>query len=905
MSNCQTLMEYIKNNTKYHIINNKITLNNNVIEFFPQQNKYSINTNLLGNDHKRIFDLSKLENHSAVMLLLKLFDKGYSASNIYLEKCWAVGRDKSGYLDVMIKNLDNNDILMIDVKTSYEFDTNYSNPEKKGKMNQIISYAMQEQTTKVISFYAYDFSDKSDKFNNIFCDEIRLEAANADDFYDRWNKIFTHEDFITNNPIFSINRQIKKKSNLRPIQGHETKNLFNQFLTILRLNSISDKPNAFMKMINLFLCKIADEITEDTDYQIIDSHNNSHVVNGLKFQFVDGLDTPESFMKRLNELYKIGMDRYLQKEVIEYSDEELSSLLNGAKTAAIMKVFDDLRLKREHNFAFIEVYNDETFLENFEVVRDIVRLLENYQFKYKTKYQFLGDFFESLLNTSLKQEAGQFFTPYPIVDYMIKSLSFDKFIEKKIINNDADFIPSIIDYACGAGHFLISAMSEIQNEISNKQESDFRTSAQKNNFKKYINSEYSWVNREKIVGIEKDYRLAKTTKIATFLNGDGEAVIISGDGINKFQAREYDNTPLYSSKSKIDKFDFVVSNPPYSVDGFMKAFRKNKIDKTSGTFSLLTTDLNDKDSTIEIYFVERAYQLLKDNGYAALILPQSILSQDKYAMLRKFILEKFVIKSMLLTADITFSGTTTSPVILFMQKQKPNNLDYNVLINMSPKYLNPNASKLKRKEEMFLGYSFSSNRAKTGIAVKEHSDIIDSITPNTKQFIFEGTAANLSDNSKIVKLSDILLNSSEENIGDIYPKYECSQDKVPLSNFCKINNRKISDFGTPPTKYLEIGELSDQVSHKKLKTTRFCKKGDILISSLTPTAKRIVIAKEDSMLSTAIYVLSEFANDTIRNDVLNRLKLPETLKQMNSMLDGFKITYAKISDENLYNNVLI
>ena len=29
--------------------------------------------------------------------------------------------------------------------------------------------------------------------------------------------------------------------------------------------------------------------------------------------------------------------------------------------------------------------------------------------------------------------------------------------------------------------------------------------------------------REYIYGIEKDYRLAKTTKISTFLNGDGDA----------------------------------------------------------------------------------------------------------------------------------------------------------------------------------------------------------------------------------------------------------------------------------------------------------------------------------------------------------------------------------------------
>ncbi|MDR0971247.1 MAG: N-6 DNA methylase [Bacteroidales bacterium] len=810
----------------------------------------------------------------------------------------------------MIKNPNNNDIIMFEVKTKDEFYKNYSISEKKTKINQLISYAMYEQNTKIASFFTYDFDNNTPLFNNIFCDEIRVNATNSDDFYDRWNKVFLHNNFIQENPVFNIFRPIKKKDNLKPIQQGEEKILFKQFLTVLRLNSISDKPYAFMKMINLFLCKIADEITEDTEYQIVDTTNNTHDVKGLKFQFVDGLDTPESFMKRLNELYKIGMLKYLNKDIIEYTDSDLTKILNDSKTNQIMNVFDDLRLKREHNFAFIEVYDNNTFLENFFVVKDIVRLLENYQFKYKTRYQFLGDFFENLLNTSLKQEAGQFFTPIPIVDYMVKSLSIENFIDYKIKQNEEDFLPNIIDYACGAGHFLISVMCEIQDILKNKNISNFKTTKQKENYKQFTESEFSWVADDKIMGIEKDYRLSKTTKIASFLNGDGKATIISGDGINKFSAKEYQNTILFSNSNKIEKFDYVISNPPYSVDGFMQAFRKNEIDKNSNDFSLLTTELNDKDSTIEIYFVERAWQLLKEKGYAVLVLPQSILSQDKYVKLREFIFKHFIIKSMLLTADITFSGTTTSPVILFLQKQKVNNLDYDVLINMSPKYLTPTASKLKRIEENFLGYSFSESRGKNcGTTIKNNSIIINIITPNTKQFLENNTISTPTEYSKIVKLKDIILNKTNDYAGNIYPKYEIQNNKKALNQYCKINEYTEEYFTqkniTLPTTYIEIGEMETQIPNKHKKTKRFCLKGDILISSLTPTSKKIVIAKDNFMLSTAIFVLSDFESDIVRDEVLNKLKLPENLKQMNSMLDGFKITYAKISDKNLFNNVMI
>ena len=71
----------------------------------------------------------------------------------------------------------------------------------------------------------------------------------------------------------------------------------------------------------------------------------------------------------------------------------------------------------------------------------------------------------------------------------------------------------------------------------------------------------------------------------------------------------------------------MISNTPYSIDGFMQSFKKHKIDTTSKTFSLLSKELTDKNTDIETYFVERAWQLLKKEGVASIILPQSVLAQ--------------------------------------------------------------------------------------------------------------------------------------------------------------------------------------------------------------------------------------------------------------------------------------
>lgn len=881
-----------------------LEINDTKIVFDLDNKKFKVDG--LSVEHERILDLTKQENHSVVMILIKLLEKGYSKNVIYLEKQWQLGHNDSGSLDIMLRNPENNDIYMIEVKSQNEIQ-GYVNLNNEKKLKQVFSYAIQEKSTKIISFYAYNFSEQKDMFFNVYTEDILNESQNVGDFFERWNKVFDRSDYISNNEIFNSSQSVKKYNELENITNSDTKNLFNQFSTILRLHSISDKPNAFIKMINLFLAKIGDEISSDKIFKVTDKNGNKFTLNGMKFQYIRGIDTPESFMKRLNELYKEGMKEYLNKDVIDYSDSDIDKLLFGNITNNIIEAFDNLRLKKNNNFAFIDVFDDETFYLNFEVVKSVVELIENYKFKYETKHQFLGDFFEELLNTSLKQEAGQFFTPYPIVDFMIDSLPYEKYIYDSIDSGKLNFIPSVIDYACGAGHFLISSMAKTQEIIGKIKESNYHLNQEQlKKVMSYIDAPYSWVDRNNCVGIEKDYRLAKTTKIATFLNGDGDAEIISGDGINKFNSKDYLNTVLYTERKKLEKFDFVISNPPYSIDGFMRNFSKNGITPDSGDFSLLNK-LNYTDSAIETFFVERTEQLLANNGYAAIVLPQSILSNAKYESMRRFIFNNFEIKALVMTSDITFSGTTTSPVILFLKKSKVTNYHYKTLIVGSPKYMKPTGSKMKEKETEFLGYEFSTNRAKTGITLKENS-ILSSVSPVINAFISTGNInvpENLS-NTVIEKyLDEYLLNTTDDYCGDIYPKYNLINGK-PLSKYCKINFRTQDDFDVLPSDYLEIGGLSSlQASNKTKTSNRYCKKGDILISSLCPKKSQIKIADKDYMVTKAIHVLSGFNNEEIKNKVFNKISSDEVLNQMNSLLDGFKITYAKISDKNLINNIQI
>ncbi|MBO8461196.1 MAG: hypothetical protein IAA85_00480, partial [Firmicutes bacterium] len=178
-----------------------IDVNGNKIRFDISNNRFSIDG--LNPGHERITDLTKPENHCVVMLLIKLFEKGYSKDVIYLEKQWQLGHENSGSLDVMIKNPANNDIYMLEVKSSSEI-KGYINLKNEKKLKQVFSYAIQEKSTKIISFYAYDFVNKIDMFYNVYTENILKDSQNVDDFYERWNKVFDKSDYIKRNSIFNV-----------------------------------------------------------------------------------------------------------------------------------------------------------------------------------------------------------------------------------------------------------------------------------------------------------------------------------------------------------------------------------------------------------------------------------------------------------------------------------------------------------------------------------------------------------------------------------------------------------------------------------------------------------------------------------------------------------------------------
>lgn len=97
---------------------------------------------------------------------------------------------------------------------------------------------------------------------------------------------------------------------------------------------------------------------------------------------------------------------------------------------------------------------------------------------------------------------------------------------------DSDNV-KVLDYACGAGHFLTEFVKHYP--------------------------------KAKIYGIEKSQTLSQVAKIATIINGSNDSRIIFKDALSYINTTE----AKYVSFDK-ESFDCIIANPPYSVKGFIE-----------------------------------------------------------------------------------------------------------------------------------------------------------------------------------------------------------------------------------------------------------------------------------------------------------------------------------------------
>lgn len=605
-------------------------------------------------------NFSQPENFVVLECVDRLLSKGYKPQNIVLEKTWPSGHGTSGRLDICVNREDGTPYMLIECKTpGKEYKKESAKIHKDG--GQLFTYfQLSGGKADVIMLYTSELKD--DKFvyeNEIIKIEDDYRNGDVKDIYEKWNKL-TKDNGVFDSWVKPYNFQSKAltKEQLKEIKAEDSSFIFNRFLEILRHNVVSDKGNAFNKIFTLFLCKVYDETTAKTGEE-------------LKFQWLEGRDNHVDFQLRLTDLYSKGMKKFLDRTVSDFNDEDFekrcANLTEETKQYLRHEV-NKLRLEKNNEFAIKEVYDNASFEENAKVVKEVVELIQGYRIRYNKRQQYLSDFFELLLTTGLKQEAGQFFTPVPIAQFIIKSLPLDVIVANKLEREDGEILPYMIDYAAGSGHFITEYMHEVQSLINTCDKEKYIDET-----RTFIdtcqNDHFCWAPKY-VYGVEKDYRLVKVGKVGCYLHGDGLANVILSDGLANF----HNNTEYKGKLRKViddgqmdnQQFDVLLSNPPYSVSSFRQTTRDYYTERDFELYNFLT----DNSSEIECLFVERTKQLLKEGGVAGVILPSSILSNTGiYTKAREIILQYFDIVAIAELGSNTFMATPINTVVLFLRRR--------------------------------------------------------------------------------------------------------------------------------------------------------------------------------------------------------------------------------------------
>ena len=615
--------------------------------------------NLIVYDYKTTQNFSKEENWVVLECVNRLLEKGYKPQNIILEKTWAAGHGTSGRLDICVTRDDGSEYLLIECKTfGKEFDKAVAKMCKDG--GQLFTYFKFSNKADVIMLYTSELQNNEIIYKNeIVKIEDDYRTGDVKDFYDKWSKL-TKDNGIFESWVepYCFESKALIKSQLKPINQEDSSFIFNRFLEILRHNVVSDKGNAFNKIFTLFLCKVYDETSKQDDEE-------------LDFQWKEGIDDHVKFQLRLTDLYKNGMEVFLSRTVSDFNEDDFKlrcSDLNEETKKYLLEEVNKLRLQKNNEFAIKEVYDPTSFEENAKIVKEVVELLQGYRIRYNKRQQYLSDFFELLLTTGLKQEAGQFFTPVPIAQFIIKSLPLEKIVEEKLKSKNGELLPYMIDYAAGSGHFITEYMHEVQAMIDKKLPNKYIETTSKK-IKNWQSDPYDWAT-DYVYGVEKDYRLVKVGKVGCYLHGDVLANVILSDGLGNFVNTKDYKGKLHKQNEDNSKdnqqFDVLLSNPPYSVSAFRQTTRDYYTEKDFDLYESLT----DNSSEIECLFVERTKQLLKDGGIAGIILPSSILTNTGiYTKTRELLLKYFEIVAITELGSNTFMATGTNTVVLFLRRR--------------------------------------------------------------------------------------------------------------------------------------------------------------------------------------------------------------------------------------------
>ncbi|ARS41901.1 restriction endonuclease subunit S [Sphingobacteriaceae bacterium GW460-11-11-14-LB5] len=335
----------------------------------------------------------------------------------------------------------------------------------------------------------------------------------------------------------------------------------------------------------------------------------------------------------------------LRHEGVDYNDyiEELTYLLflklaeeidtkipDGCDWATLIQS-PDSDLLSNYNSILRELSNQSGILKdifsepiakihNSSSLRKLLNLIDEINW-HSYNQDVLGATFEGLLERAAnesKKGAGQYFTPRPLIQAIVKVMKPDPFESPNF---------KISDIACGTAGFLTESFAwwKSSNEINKL------TNFQR---EKLVNNTY--------IGQELVIRPRRLALMNMYLHGL-EPTIILGDTI-------YEPIPINEITCSC-----LLTNPPFG---------------TKGSNQIPDRDFAIKTSNKQLNFIQHAYEILEPSGRAAIVLPDSVLFEDKATELWEYLMKNVNIHTILKLPLGTFSpyAQGVKANVIFFQK---------------------------------------------------------------------------------------------------------------------------------------------------------------------------------------------------------------------------------------------
>lgn len=380
------------------------------------------------------------------------------------------------------------------------------------------------------------------------------------------------------------------------------------------------KKTAFWELLNLIFCKLYDEKRRFSDAK-------------------EGI----SYRRR----FWVGVKEQNTKEG------------QAAVSARIKGIFEDL--KESHIFKDVFDGSEQINLSDRGLAY-VASELAKYSFLDAT-VDVKGTAYETIVSNTLKQEAGQFFTPRNIIKCMVEMM-------------DPDQNTRVLDPACGSGGFLVMVLDHVRRKIAKNlypDLDDVRLEAKCNSPE--VNEAVREYAEKMIFGFDFDPDLKKAARMNMVMAGDGHSNIYNinsldyphgskpdvpliAQAVNQSIAHSADKDFKFgtSDDNAQGRFDMVFTNPPFGT--------KVEVDQEIAE----RYELNSK--APEVLFIEACYNFLKPGGKMAIVLPDGILGNPNTESVRLWILKHFkLIASVDLPVETFLPQVGVQASLLFLQKK--------------------------------------------------------------------------------------------------------------------------------------------------------------------------------------------------------------------------------------------